>query len=94
MPPYQILHVVSQSYLRGQGLRAFEMIDVLGLRHIGYPENVLGFCRIEVVKCIGLELFIDRFVMLVFDPAPSFQEFLPHIIVMTYNSENFGVFGE
>jgi len=46
------------------------------------------------VKRIGLELFIDSFVMLVLYPAPSFQEFLPHIIVMTYNSENFGVFGE
>ena len=94
MPPYQILHVVSQSYLRGQGLSPFKVIDVLGLRHVRYPENVLSLCCIEVVKRIGLELFIDSFVMLVLYPAPSFQEFLPHIIVMTYNSENFGVFGE
>jgi len=94
MPPYQILHVVSQSYFCGQGLSAFEVIDVLGLSHVRYPEYILGLCCIQVVKRIGLELFIDSFVMLVFDPAPSFQEFLTHIIVMTYNSENFGVFGE
>lgn len=94
MPPYQILHVVSQSYLRGQGFSPLEMINVLGLRHVSYPENVLGLCRVQVVKSIGFKLFINSFVMFVFNPAPSFEEFLTHIIIMTYNSENFGVFGE
>jgi hypothetical protein len=94
MSPYQVFHVVSQSYLRGQGFSPLEMINVLGLRHVSYPENVLGLCRVQVVKSIGFELFINSFVMLMFDPAPSFEEFLTHIIIMTYNSENFGVFGE
>jgi hypothetical protein len=94
MSPYQILHVVSQSYLRGQGFSPLEMINVLGLCHVSYPENVLCFCRVQVVKSIGLKLFINSFVMFMFDPAPSFKEFMSHIIIMTYNSENFGVFGE
>ena len=94
MSPYQVLHVVSQSYLRRQGFCALKVINMLRLPHIRYPENVLCLCGIQVVKSIGLELFINSFVMFMFDPPPSFEEFLAHIVVMTNNCENFGVFGQ
>jgi hypothetical protein len=46
MSPNEVLHVVSQSYFRGQSFSALKMINVLGLRHICYPEYVFSLSRI------------------------------------------------
>jgi hypothetical protein len=93
MSPYQILHVVSESYLRGEGFGALEVVDVLGLRHIGDPEDVLGLGRVEVVEGVRLKLVVEGLVMLVLDPA-AFKELLTHVVVVADDGEDLGVFGE